>query len=121
MKNVLLVCNYGRNRSRHLAGYLESKGYATQFAGVSDYTDNKVSQEMVDWADVIVCVKPEIAQRFKEMFTYDTKRLIELDVEDRVAVLAPDNPNISGDEWVALQNNAVYPSLEEQINEHLPL
>ncbi|MFH1089017.1 MAG: hypothetical protein V1716_01170 [Candidatus Uhrbacteria bacterium] len=132
---ILLICNWGRNRSRYLANYLEQKGYDVKFAGVLPEGDNLVTQKMVDWSQVIIFVTPETQESFAQHFTIDNQQLITLNVEDRIEILAPNKPNPSNplipeikvqttypttEEWTQIQEEKVYPELEKQIDKYLP-
>lgn len=113
MKKILLICNWGRNRSKYLAEYLEQRGYACRFKGVHQRSDNRVSQNDVHWADTLVFVELGIKDVFETMFLTD-KKIVILNVDDRTE-------DISGNEWITFQHNNVYPKLKHQIEKHLPL
>jgi len=117
---ILLICNWGRNRSKYLASYLEQKGYEVKFAGISPESDNLVTQEMVNWSQVIIFIKPEIKEYFSQHFLVSNQQLITLDAEDRLEILAPDKPNPTAEEWTQIQKEKVYPELERQIEKYLP-
>src|SRR3989338_6583033 len=42
---ILIVCSYGRNRSKYLAEYLKGRGYQTDFAGISIKAEILISQK----------------------------------------------------------------------------
>ena len=62
--NILFVCTQGQNRSKYLAEYLKEKGYSTDYGGVKADGANPLTQEKVDWADVIVAVREHIKDKF---------------------------------------------------------
>lgn len=120
--NVLVVCNWGKNRSRYLADYLASKGYDTRTGGLSDRTEieNRLTQDLVDWADVIVIVQKYLEEKLLGNYNVDNKRTIVLEVDDKTG----DNifrPTLDGDAWLEYQNKFVYPELKTQIDKYLPL
>lgn len=119
--NVLIVCNWGKNRSGYLAEYLKQKGYSVQNGGIYKESDNPVSSEMVDWSEVIIFVQPQTKEDFEKLFRISGQKIIILDVEDRLSILVPNNQKMIPEEWVKLQQEKVYPELERQINKHLPL
>ena len=65
---VLCVCAKGRNRSKYLASYLKRKNYLTRFRGIEYEIDpnieNKILQSDVDWADIILIVRPRLKKLF---------------------------------------------------------
>lgn len=118
---VLVICNWGKNRSGYLASYLGQKGYTVKFAGINPETDNPVTQDLVDWSTVIIFIQPQIKTEFLTRFRADKQRLITLDVEDRIEVLAPNEKGIAMDRWLKIQRELVYPELEKQIDPYLSL
>jgi len=117
---ILIICPWGRNRSRHLASYLEQKGYETKFGGVLPEGENLVTQDMVDWSQVIIFVTPETQESFIKLFFISHQKVITLNVEDRLKILAPNKPNPTAEEWTQIQEEKVYPELERQIDKYLP-
>jgi len=66
---ILAICNFGENRSRHIAEIL-SKDHETKYFGVLSPPNN--AQEMIDWADIVICASEEIENTFKEKFNTTT-------------------------------------------------
>lgn len=114
---VLVVCSYGRNRSRYLAEYLTSKNIEATFAGARE--EAKELQEKVNAADTIVTVHPEVLERLKEKCDVSAKRLIELNVDDRPEHVLPQGKKLDGDAWVKFQEEYVYPKLVKQVEEKM--
>jgi len=119
--NVLIVCNWGKNRSGYLAGYLKQKGYSVQNGGIYKESNNPVSSEMVDWSEVIIFVQPQIKEDFKKLFKISGQKIVILDVEDRTSILVPNNHEMTSEEWTKFQQEKVYPELKKQIEKYLPL
>ena len=119
-KKVLIVCNWGKNRSAYLASYLNQKGYSVKYGGIFPESENPLTQSIVDWADVLIFVQPQTQIDFERDFHIDNQQIIVLDVEDRISVLAPGKQDITPEEWTKIQREKVYPELERQINSHLP-
>jgi len=92
VKKVLCVCAKGLNRSKYLASYLQNKGYKTRFGGVEGFTakeeaPNPISQEDVNWADVVIITRKRLKQIFLRRFKYHKKKIIILDVTDSKRLL----------------------------------
>jgi len=117
---ILIICDWGKNRSKYLADYLKQKGYETKFGGVYPQSPNPVTQDTVDWSHVIIFVKPEIEKYFFQHFVTNNQKIITLDVEDRMEILAPDKQNLTAEEWTEIQQKQVYPELERQVEKYLP-
>jgi len=69
---VLAICSAGLNRSKYLAQYLRRKGYSTRFRGLEPekYPDMKINaaqQKDIDWADVIITVRPRLKEAIKNI------------------------------------------------------
>ncbi|MFH1253410.1 MAG: M23 family metallopeptidase [Candidatus Uhrbacteria bacterium] len=107
---ILVVCNYGKNRSKFLAEYLSRKGYETDFGGLQE----NLLQAKINWAEVVISVHEEIKKELLVNFDLTGKCLIELNTDDRPA------EKLDGAEWTDFQNNLVYPKLIEQVDKYLP-
>ena len=117
---LLIICNWGKNRSAYLASYLKEKGYLVQYGGIYPESGNLITQEIVDWADILIFVKPQTREDFDKRFRKGAQKLITLDVEDRISVLAPKKEDINDEEWTKIQQEMVYPKLKSQIDKYLP-
>jgi len=116
---VLVICSYGRNRSRHLAEYLQLKGIDAIFGGVRE--GSKILQAKIDQVDTVVTVHPDVYQTLIANCRLNDKRIIELDVEDRPEVVLPEGGVLDGESWLKFQETYVYPQLIKQIDEKLLL
>jgi hypothetical protein len=112
--HVLILCQFGMNRSVHLQKYLESKGYSASAGGVLQ--DKKDVQDKIDFADVIVTVHPEVEDSLRQQFNIGSARVIALNVDDR-----PKNGPLEGTAWTEYQQRNVYGKLEAQMDQYLPL
>ena len=78
---VLFICNQNQNRSK-TAETLFRKQFQTRSAGL--YNEHPVTQEQLDWADVIVVMedeqRTELSRRFPRF--YLQKRIISLNIPD---------------------------------------
>lgn len=95
-KKVLTVCSAGCLRSPTAAHILSSApwNFNTRCAGTSsEYAIIPVTEALVTWADVIVCMDSEqvnfinemqnkLAQDVRGMYGYDYKLVHNLDIED---------------------------------------
>jgi len=117
---VLILCAHGKNRSRYLKQYLADKGYDSESAGVINDSAEDV-QKKIAAADVVVTVHDVVREQLSGLFDLSDKRIIDIDVEDRPEQVLPEGRQLDGDEWVAFQEEHVYPKLREHIDRHLPL
>lgn len=116
---ILVVCTHGKNRSKYLAEYLIQKGYDADYAGV-EQSDQKELSKKFDAANIIVTVHGSVRERLLQNFNIRGKRHIDLEAEDRPEFVMPERQQLSGNDWIAFQNNFVYPKLKEQIDKYLP-
>lgn len=117
---ILILCAYGQNRSKYLAGYLSTKGYETDFDGVNNENKEAV-QEKIAWADTVIAVTRDIHEQAQANFDFTEKKVLALDVDDRPEKCFLSLPILTGDEWVEFQHLHVYPKLTEQVNKVLGL
>lgn len=111
--NILTICSWGKNRSSYLAAYLQQKGYIVKFGGIHLGSDTPVTQDTVDWSNVLIFVHPQIEKEFLERFQVKNQRMTTLNVDDHIEA--------TGDEWLRIQEQYVYPQLEQEIDKYLPL
>jgi predicted protein tyrosine phosphatase len=119
--NILIICNWGKNRSSYLALYLQQKGYEVKFGGVYYEGYNQITQNTVDWSKAIIFIQPQIKKDFLKRLRINNQKIITLNIEDRMSVLAPDKNELTEKEWNRIQQKYVYPELERQIEKHLPI
>jgi predicted protein tyrosine phosphatase len=123
---VLAVCSKGQNRSRYLSQYLRRQGYSTRFGGLEGYEDPKqswksITQKQVDWADVIILVRPRLKQVIKKKFKIGKTKLIVLDVSDSKRLLPKDYSHLKELDYIAFQKKWTRPQLRKAIKPYLPL
>lgn len=107
--NILCVCQQGRNRSRHAAQFLAKQGHETDFAGIHPLSLNRVRQQRIDWADVIIPVTPAIGDALKEAYDLAGKRVVTLHATRDPADLS------------RFEAQNVYEQIERELQECLPL
>lgn len=112
--HILVICNWGKNRSKYLASFLEQKGYTVKFGGIIPASDNVITKQMVHWANILIFVEPKIKETFLKHFTIKNQQIITLNVADHTESSSPED-------WLQIQQQQVYPKLERQIAQYLPL
>ena len=93
MTNALFLCGKARMRSPTAADIAASwPGIATDFAGLSNDADEKLSIEQIDWADVICVMEARQAKRLKSLFpaALRGKRVVVLNVPDNFSYMQPE-------------------------------
>lgn len=88
MKKVLFVCLEARLRSRTAADHFAGK-YDTRRAGIGCDALIAVTQELVDWADVIVCMKIKQRKKLQKKFELGMKRIISVSIPDDFEYMDP--------------------------------
>lgn len=112
-KKVLTVCSAGCLRSPTAAHILSSEpfNFNTRCAGTSsEYAIIPVTEALVVWADVILCMDSDqqryinemqnkLAAEASAMFEYDYKAVINLEIEDDYAYRDPELVKIMQDKF----------------------
>ncbi len=70
----------------------EQEGMETDFAGLSNDADEKLSSEQIDWAEVIFVMEQRQKKRLNALFgdLLHNKRVICLNIPDRFAYMQPE-------------------------------
>lgn len=113
---ITIICTHGRNLSRYLKSYLETKDISSYAVGL--FFKNPGTAQKIKNAEIVICVSPFIKKTVEDAFDLSKKRVICLDVDD-TPVGAESAKNITGDQWLEYQRDYVYPELERQIKKHL--
>lgn len=128
IKKVLVVCAKGLNRSPYLASYLKDKGYKTRFGGVENFPGEKskrtpklISQEDVNWADVIIIVRERLTPLFKKKFKNKDKKIIVINVTDLKRFVPRKFAKLKEENWKEFDKKWTYPQLRKAIKPYLPL
>ena len=80
--NILFVCSMARFRSKTAHDLFNGRnGAVTRYCGTDPDADIPVTQELIDWAVVIVCMEKHHRNRLKK-FDVGTKRIEVLDIRD---------------------------------------
>ena len=83
---ILFVCSANIDRSPTAENiYSGRRDLEVKSAGVSDYAMTPVSVELIQWADIILCMEKKHKQKIKKKFSdIATNKIIDtLDVPDR--------------------------------------
>ena len=122
---VLCLCSRGRNRSKYLAKYLGKKGYSTKFAGINTgiywKPTKPITQEDVDWADVIIIARKRLLRRFKRRYKLKGGKLIILDVTDSKRLVPKESKHLRFLRRKDFNKKWTYPQLRKAIKPYLPL
>ena len=83
MKNLLFICNLGKNRSR-TAAELYKKHYSTKSAGILENALTSLTGEMLEWADIVFVMEKKQLDFIREKFPrqFYKKRIVCLDIPD---------------------------------------
>lgn len=84
---ILFVCTANQNRSRTAEDlYRRDPRYEVRSAGTdvldADPEENPVTEEVLDWADVIFVMEPYHRDVIEERFPTTAKPIVVLDIED---------------------------------------
>ena len=121
-KKILCVCAKGINRSKYLAGYLRRKGYKTRYGGVEYHRYwNPISQEDIDWADIIVIIRKRLEKIVKKKFKTRGKKFIVLDVTDSKRLLPKEFAKLKKLDYGEFQKKWTYPQLRRAIKSYSEL
>ncbi len=85
MTNVLFICGKARMRSPTAADILARwPGIDTDFAGISNDADEKLSLEQIQWADMVFVMERRQKKRLRNQFGPNKAglKLVSLDIPD---------------------------------------
>jgi predicted protein tyrosine phosphatase len=91
-RNVLFICSQNRLRSPTAEQvFADWPGIETASAGLNQGADNPVTQELLEWADVIFVMerahRAKLSAKFKPHL--GNKRVIRLDIPDEYEFMEP--------------------------------
>jgi len=117
---ILCACANGVTRSKYLAKYLKGKGYKAKFGGSAEFAENPVTQEMIDWADIIITLRNKHKDNLLRRFNTADKQIISLEVSQHPEeyIKAPNHIDHKSDEFI---KKYVHPEIRKQIKKYLPL
>lgn len=89
-KKVLFVCTSNMTRSPTCEDiFKDSPLYETKSAGTAPYAVVRVTQEMINWADIVIvmCERTDKHSTFlKDHFNVEAKVIYDLDLEDFIYI-----------------------------------
>ncbi|HCQ64910.1 MAG TPA: phosphotyrosine protein phosphatase [Rhodobacteraceae bacterium] len=86
MTRALFICGKARMRSPTAADVARERwGIETDFAGLSNDADEKLSQEQIAWADVVLVMERRQRARLNALFgaALRGRKVVVLDIPDR--------------------------------------
>ena len=107
---ILFVCTANIDRSPTAEHIYSDRGdLEVKSAGISDYATTPISLELVNWADIILCMEKKHKTKIKKLFsTITEKKVIDfLDVPDIYEYMNTDLVNIireKTDAWLCNYN-----------------
>ncbi len=114
---ILVVCRRGVSRGKFLADHLRLLGYETDFAGIGENAVVPLSQNKIDWAEVIMCVRGQFKASLLDHFSISKgKKVISLEVSNDRTKYSPEAQSVSEDEF---RKNHVNPLLIEQLEHQI--
>ena len=79
MANLLFICSGAIDRSPCAVSLFDnSKTYKAKYAGVGPLTETPVTKELVDWADLIICMEFEHKITLLELFEDAKKKDVKV-------------------------------------------
>ena len=104
---ILFVCTANIDRSptaEHI--YSDTSDLEVKSAGISDYARTPISLELIEWADVILCMEKKHKTKIEKLFSAITeKKVIDfLDIPDNYRYMNIDLVNIireKTDAWLS--------------------
>ncbi|MBW2998855.1 hypothetical protein KY321_04920 [Candidatus Woesearchaeota archaeon] len=119
--NVLTVCHNGILRSRILAEYLMEKGYNTQFCGVNEHSDNYITQQKVDFADIIIVLEKQWKDYITTRLEVGNKKIIELDISEDPEVYGKEAVKLYKKDSHEFYHKYLFEKMKKQMKKYLPL
>jgi predicted protein tyrosine phosphatase len=80
-KHLLFVCSANIDRSK--AGedlFKKSRKYEAKSCGTHAFAETQITQEAIDWADIIFCMEHEHKQHIIDNFDVDINKIIVLNI-----------------------------------------
>jgi predicted protein tyrosine phosphatase len=93
MLRVLFVCGKARMRSPTAADVVAGwENVHSDFAGLSNDADERISSEQIIWADVICVMEQRQKKRLTSLFNHllSEKRIVVLSIPDRFDYMDPE-------------------------------
>ena len=79
MTNLLFICSGAIDRSPCAASLFDdSEDYKARHAGIGPLTENPVTKDLIDWADLIICMELEHKAALFEQFDEARQKDVEV-------------------------------------------
>lgn len=109
---IVIVGTHGRNLGQYLKDHLTTKGVRSSVVGVVNIKSRNVRHK-VRHASTLICINADIQKEVEGEFDLEEKHLICLDVQEM-----PSSKPLSGEAWLAYQEEVARPEIERQIKKH---
>lgn len=80
--NILFVCTMARLRSKTACHTFQSVINPCKYAGTDIEADIKITKELMDWADIVVCMELCHKSKLRRKFKGYSSKMIVLDIQD---------------------------------------
>lgn len=93
MTRVLFICGRARSRSPTAAQvFADMPGISTDFGGISRDSDDALSRDQLDWADLIIVMEERHRVRLSDRFgaAISGRQVVCLGVRDRYSYMQPE-------------------------------
>ena len=111
MTKILFVCSANVDRSPTAERIYENyPALEVKSAGVGVYATTPVSAELLQWADIVLCMEKWHKTKIEIDFTIENKVIDYLDVEDNYEYMEPELIEIikgKVDEWLIQKINQI--------------
>lgn len=83
MTNILFVCSQAKLRSRTAAIVCKNASNSTKYCGTDADADVPITQELVDWADVIILMEQHHRNKVRRKFKGQSHKMQVWGIEDK--------------------------------------
>jgi predicted protein tyrosine phosphatase len=93
MTRLLFICGKARMRSATAADIFAGQGgIETDFAGLSNDADERLSSEHIEWADIVFVMEQRQKKRLSQLFSAELKgkKVACLNIPDRFEYMQPE-------------------------------
>jgi predicted protein tyrosine phosphatase len=80
--NILFVCTMARLRSKTASDLFQSVTNPCKYAGTDSEADIKITKELMDWADKIVCMEIHHRGKLRRKFKGYSPKMTVWDIPD---------------------------------------
>lgn len=113
---IVIVGLHGKNLASYLKDFLLQKGIKSSVAGITNLKNINTSRKITN-ASTIICLHSDIESAVSETYSLEEKHVICLEV-DEMPQSGSSKP-LTGEAWVAYQEEVARPTLRKQVQKHL--